>query len=475
MIRTTPLDNFQNCWPHYWSKLKIFSFPFFQPITCFLDNCLVPRLLNSKSLHPVFKMNLSENFFVESTQNNSTIPGFSQNEITQIYFSPSSSFTWTWQETLLSIPLTGIVLLTILGNFLVLYSIQTRPKTLRNPAHFLIGNLALADFLVGIFAMPFLATMTVTGRWYFGRGYCEAWTDIHTCLCSASILSTLAICVERYIAVGWPLGHRSIMNRRKVWGFSAAVWTSAIGFTLGSLYIWPQPSTGRKFECEPNLQIGFVLVVKLVMLYVPAVVMVILYWRIFVIASKHLQLWKVTGVKNSLSTSGEPSASTSSGCQVTTLSSSGSDIPETKPDATSGSSSKSVPDQPKNYQTTKQIILAKRLTVLVAVLLASYLPYFSMYIVMAFLPDSIDLRVFRFFQWIRYNNSCVNPFIYAFAVPAYRKAIKEIFGSFWGKVRSCKRMCNVAVCVIAFIFGVFIFIIYTIVKYFNHQRTSHRY
>lgn len=85
-------------------------------------------------------------------------------------------------------------------------------QELRAPTHFFIANLSLADFLVGIMAMPFLATVHVTDRWYFGSGFCYAWVIIHFWLCSASILSTLAVCVERYVGVKYPLRHVEIMS-----------------------------------------------------------------------------------------------------------------------------------------------------------------------------------------------------------------------------------------------------------------------
>lgn len=399
-------------------------------------------------------------------------------------------FEWTWRESLLVIPLGLIVIGTILGNALVLYSAATRSPTFRLPTHFFIANLALADFLVGVLVMPFLAVLQVTGRWYFGPIYCESWTVIHFWLCSSSILSTCAVCIERYIGVRFPLKHKQIMSTQRIWGMIVGVWTLAGLLSIGCLYIWPQPKSPLPFTCAINQQIGHVIVAVVGILYIPAVIMIVLYMKIFAIASRHLKFVK----KNSAIPSGtqptpsrkktmrdtffiksflanpklsfsEPETSSSvvsystgesprgsdenlrqvsishhqeekKGSAVSTVTVASSTVPMVPTSSESTNWNASIV---KNVQSKKQINLAKRLSLLVGILLATYLPFFTLYLVMAFHPGSIDARVFNAFGWIRYFNSCLNPFIYALAVPAYRKAMTEIIMNALGKLRCGKK------------------------------------
>lgn len=66
----------------------------------------------------------------------------------------------------------------------------------------------------------------------------------------------------------------------------------------------------------------------------------------------------------------------------------------------------------------KQINLAKRAAILVGILLASYIPFFT--------ADAVPNVLYTILCWIRYGNGALNPIIYAFAVPGYRKAFHRI-------------------------------------------------
>lgn len=73
-----------------------------------------------------------------------------------------------------------------------------------------------------------------------------------------------------------------------------SVWVWAGTLTLLSVLAFPEPRdpTPAKFSCRLNNQLGHVLIATIGILYIPAVLMVILYWQIYLVASTHLKAMK---------------------------------------------------------------------------------------------------------------------------------------------------------------------------------------
>lgn len=103
-----------------------------------------------------------------------------------------SSSTTTSSSMFISI-LIGIILFTItiwtiLGNILVILAFvidkQIRQGGMSN---YLIINLAISDLLLGIAVLPFSASYSTFGIWYFGKFLCEFWLAIDVLCSTASI------------------------------------------------------------------------------------------------------------------------------------------------------------------------------------------------------------------------------------------------------------------------------------------------
>jgi len=203
-------------------------------------------------------------------------------------YTASAAPGWSWRETLSAIPLSLIIICTILGNALVLFVFITRPRFLRSPTHFFIANLALCDFFVGTLVMPFLASLFLNRTWSFGSPFCLAWTMIHFTMCGSSILSTCAVCVERYIGVRWPLNHKEILSRPRIYMGIVGVWSTSLFLMITSLFVFYENISSNPNECGVNRNIGHILIAVVGTLYIPGAIMVVLYSKIYSIASTHL-------------------------------------------------------------------------------------------------------------------------------------------------------------------------------------------
>lgn len=83
--------------------------------------------------------------------------------------------------------LTTIIILTIIGNILVIAAVLLE-RNLRTPANYLVLSLAVADFLVACLVMPLGAVYEITQQWTMGRLLCEIWTSADVLCCTARYL-----------------------------------------------------------------------------------------------------------------------------------------------------------------------------------------------------------------------------------------------------------------------------------------------
>jgi len=333
--------------------------------------------------------------------------------------------TWTWKMSLLSLILTLIIISSLISNLFVLYTFTFNSR--KSPSTYGVFNLALADFLVSILVLPFLAILQVTHTWYFGPTLCTAWIFIHFTLCAASILSTLFICIERFIGVSYPLHHTRILNSQRIIKCLVLVWILALIPSLIRVFILHEPVDDEvdgiiRPTCKTTHHLVNALIASVAVLYIPSLLMIILYSRIFCIASSHLrgiELGYINGPKGSkwkICVHSEPEEKTKNinhgiNCKERKLS-------PVKRDAISIDMNHSPGISLSHL--LKQIRLAKKLFVLVGVILITYIPYFTAILLQAIDVDLVREDVFRSLTWLRYFTSSVIPFIYAFAMPSFR-------------------------------------------------------
>lgn len=103
---------------------------------------------------------------------------------------------------------TLIFVLALLGNGIVIYVVGTTPR-MRTVTNFFIVNLAVGDILMTLFCVPFsFMSVLVLAYWPFGQTLCHLvnYTQAVSVLVSAYTL--VAISIDRYMAIMWPLRPR---------------------------------------------------------------------------------------------------------------------------------------------------------------------------------------------------------------------------------------------------------------------------
>ena len=117
---------------------------------------------------------------------------------------------------------------TVIGNCLILISLY-RFWELRSPMGILIGNLAVSDLLVGVVLIPIELLKIILDDNVFNAKYpCLVSTGMSLALTVSSVLNMLAISVERFMSVAYPLKHRSAQTKSIVKRFVPFMWITVL-------------------------------------------------------------------------------------------------------------------------------------------------------------------------------------------------------------------------------------------------------
>ncbi|GFR96509.1 neuropeptide Y receptor type 1 [Elysia marginata] len=98
---------------------------------------------------------------------------------------------------LLSLLFSTIFFIGIAGNVLVIAVIVRDSKMRQSVTNLMIINLAIADLVVMLLAVPEMVMFMMGGPWLLGPVACRANRFIMTSGLYSSVLSLLALCVER--------------------------------------------------------------------------------------------------------------------------------------------------------------------------------------------------------------------------------------------------------------------------------------
>ncbi|XP_031153310.1 trace amine-associated receptor 7e-like [Sander lucioperca] len=286
-----------------------------------------------------------------------------------------------WPETV-TIVFYSISLITVALNLVIIISIS-HYRQLHTPTNILLLSLAVSDFLVGLMLMP-AEILRKTTCWFLGGYVCSVYALISTNIPSSSIGTIVLIAVDRYVAICDPLHYTTKVTGRRVKLCVYLCWLCSVFYSF--LYIKDFPTQpGRDNSCYGECVFFYdpiSLTVDLVLTFiVPVTVIIALYLRVFAVAVSQARAMRshITAVTLQLSVT--PKAKKS------------------------------------------ELKAARNLGVLVVVFLMCFCPYYGF----AIAGDTFLTTSFAsFIVPMYYSNSCLNPVIYAFLYPWFRKAVKLI-------------------------------------------------
>lgn len=288
------------------------------------------------------------------------------------------------------------------GNGLGLY-LALRKKAGNRATNMLIANMAVADLLVTIFAMPYTILYIHVGlKWIggvIGQVTCKFVHFSYQVSIPASIFTVLLVSFDRFFAICYPMKGKVFRNVKVM---TAVIWVSSAAYAVpfkmandihehnGTHYCLRIFSP---FDNQTSRQIYY-LTTFIVLYCVPLVILMVLYALIA------RQLWQRK-------------------------------IP--------GNVSRA---RIRSTEKEKRRII-KALILLVVVFAVCWFPAHVMHYLIYYRIDlyrKIPQEVEVFFFWLCHANSVINPCLYVLISPSYRKRLRRSFGRFFFCCSFCRRL-----------------------------------
>ncbi|XP_036969050.1 trace amine-associated receptor 13c-like [Acanthopagrus latus] len=277
------------------------------------------------------------------------------------------------------------MLVTILGNSFVILSI-CHFKQLHSPTNVLISSLALVDLLMGVTVMPFSATRSVHGCWFYGDMFCHLHASFEMFLIIASIFHLICIAVDRHQAICNPLHYSRKITVTVAVMMACVSWSLAAAYSFGILY-----SKANEAGLEDLMALlpclGACLVYSnpiwrifgsTICIFFPCTVMVCIYTHIFIVAKQHVRK--------------------------------------------TGDKSKCFNDRGKGgFVKKSESKAAKTLSIVLGVFIFCWIPLFAFSIIDPLTGYNASPLLSEILYWLGYFNSACNPIIYALFYPSFKK------------------------------------------------------
>ncbi|XP_030604291.1 D(1)-like dopamine receptor [Archocentrus centrarchus] len=335
-----------------------------------------------------------------------------------------------------------LIVSTLLGNTLVCAAVIKFRHLRSKVTNFFVISLAVSDLFVAVLVMPWEAITEVTNTWLFGR-FCDVWIAFDIMCSTASILNLCIISVDRYWAISSPFKYERKMTHRVAFVMIGVAWTLSILISFIPVQLnWHRAGEedqevvmeemvaimttgGKNFtntsnlnssgitaqSCVANLNKTYAISSSFISFYIPVVIMIATYTRIYRIAQT--QIRRITSLER---------AAEQAQHQGHGMNRNQQQAQRPNDEASLKSSFK------------KETKVLKTLSIIMGVFVFCWLPFFVLNCTVPFCdPPCVSDTTFTVFVWFGWANSSLNPVIYAFNAD-FRRAFTTILG--------CSRVCS---------------------------------
>ncbi len=180
-----------------------------------------------------------------------------------------------------SLLLAALILFAILGNACVIAAIALE-RSLQNVANYLIGSLAVTDLMVSVLVLPMAALYQVLNKWTLGQEMCDIFISLDVLCCTSSILHLCAIALDRYWAITDPIDYVNKRTPRRAAILISLTWLIGFSISIPPMLGWRKPEDRADPDaCTISQDHGYTIYSTFGAFYIPLILMLVLYGRIF--------------------------------------------------------------------------------------------------------------------------------------------------------------------------------------------------
>ncbi|KYO29172.1 5-hydroxytryptamine receptor 1A [Alligator mississippiensis] len=379
-------------------------------------------------------------------------------------------------QVLTSLLLGALVLCAVIGNACVIAAIALE-RSLQTVANYLIGSLAVADLMVSVLVLPMAALYQVLKKWTLGQVTCDIFISLDVLCCTSSILHLCAIALDRYWAITDPIDYVNKRTPRRAAALISLTWLIGFLISIPPMLGWRTPEDRSNPDaCTISKDHGYTIYSTFGAFYIPLLLMLVLYGRIFRAARFRIRKsvrkadkkrqrpppgagLPLSPAGHEKRKNGEPGRSWrravepkpgacvngavrhgEDGAALEIIevhhynSSSGAPLPLPLPLPGDAGGAPGERKNEKSAEAKRKMALArerktvKTLGIIMGTFILCWLPFFIVALVLPFcdagcyMPDWLGAVI----NWLGYSNSLLNPIIYAYFNKDFQSAFKKI-------------------------------------------------
>ncbi|KAL2077969.1 hypothetical protein ACEWY4_025654 [Coilia grayii] len=263
--------------------------------------------------------------------------------------------------------------------------------------------------MVSALVLPLAAVYQVLNKWTLGQKTCDIFLSLDVLCCTTSILHLCAIALDRYWAITDPIDYMNKRTPRRAAIVITLTWLSGIIISLPTMLRW-RKSENDPAVCTISQDLVYIIYTTVGAFYIPLVVLLVLYFKIFKAAMFRIKRTVKTCEKEKISGNNS------------------SDLPLSQSALDLEGPIAANCEAKRKMAKARERRTVKTLGIVMGGFILCWLPFFIVTLLMSICKSSCSLPVWlgAVINWLGYANSLLNPIIYTYFNKDFRNAIAKI-------------------------------------------------